>query len=220
MARRQQPRGKDGRWVKVGAGGFVGAALLAGLMTSVGGGDATESIGAALDSAASSSSVSEADTLRARDDAEKGDESESWRRLRLKQLRKDLKREFRCAAQSTREVQRFFLAHPCRKLDQRLFLWSDADGNLLVGSVVWVTMPSAKDAARFRTVEGRYGSGDVTPVGTDILEVGGIRFTGQHYESRRDGKLVVIAETEPVRGRPSDTYLKQVADVVDALPRP
>jgi hypothetical protein len=36
--------------------------------------------------------------------------------------------------------------------------------------------------------------------------------------SRLDGKPVVIAETDPIKGRPSDAFLKQVADVADVLP--
>lgn len=203
----------------MGAGGVVGAALLAGLMAGVGGGDLTTSVGAALDSA-TSSGVTDADAARAEDDAKKGDETEARRRLGLKELKRDLKRELRCAAQSFGQVQRFFLRHPCRKLDQLLFLWSDPDGNELVGSVMWVRMPSKDDAARFKRIEDKYGTGDVTPVGTEILEVGGIHFTGKHYKSRPDGSLVVVAETEAVRGHLSDALLNQVADVVDVLPPP
>lgn len=219
MSWRQQPRDEKGRWVKVGAGGVVGAALLAGVMAWAGGGDLTASVGAALDSA-TSSGVTDADAARAENDAKKGDETGARRRLGLKELKRDLKREVRCAAQSFGEVQRFFLRHPCRKLDQLLFLWSDSDGNELVGSVMWVRMPSKGDAAQFKRIEDKYGSGDVTPVGTEILEVGGIHFTGKHYKSRPDDSLVVVAETEPVRGQPSEVFLKQVADVVDALPPP
>ena len=60
----------------------------------------------------------------------------------------------------------------------------------------------------------------MTPFGTQILEAGGFRFTGKHYRSRLDGKLFVIAETDPIKGRPSDAFLKQVADVADVLPPP
>jgi hypothetical protein len=217
MSWRSQPRGPDGKWVKVGAGGVVTAAVLAGLMSAVGGGDATTSVGAALDSAASAN-VSDAQAARAKGEAKQGDDADAFRRLGLKELRKDLKRELRCAAQSFGQVQRFFLRHPCRRLDQRLFLLSDSRGNTLVGSIMWVTMPSSRDAASFVRLEDTYGSGDVTPVGTEVLEVGGIHFTGKHYRSRRDGSLVVIAETEPVGGSPSDAFLQTTADVADVLP--
>ena|SRR6266700_1517828 len=92
--------------------------------------------------------------------------------------------------------------------------------DLIVGSVMWVKMPSDADAAGFIELEDTYGTGDVTPFGTEVLELGGIRFTGKHYKSRSDGSLVVIAETEPVRGQPSNTLLKEVATVADVLPPP
>jgi hypothetical protein len=84
--------------------------------------------------------------------------------------------------------------------------------------IMWVTMPSANDAARFIRLEDTYGSGDVTPFGTEVLAAGGIHFTGKHCRSRRDGSLVVIAETEPVRGEPSDAFLQATVDVADVLP--
>jgi hypothetical protein len=60
----------------------------------------------------------------------------------------------------------------------------------------------------------------VTPFGTEVLALGGFRFTGKHYKSRLHGSLVVIAETEHVRGQPSNTLLKEVATVADVLPPP
>ena len=90
----------------------------------------------------------------------------------------------------------------------------------IAGSVTWVKMPSAESATQLGKLEDTYGSGDVTPFGTKVLEAGGFRFTGKHYRSRLDRKLVVIAETDPIKGRPSEAFLKQVADVADVLPPP
>jgi hypothetical protein len=122
--------------------------------------------------------------------------------------------------QSFGQVQQFFLRHPCDKLDQLLFAVNDTHGNLIVGSVMWVKMPSDSGAAQFMRLEDTFGTGDVTPIGTEVLELGHIRFTGKHYKSRPDGSLVVIAETEPLRGQPSNTLLKEVATVADVLPPP
>lgn len=215
----KQPRDCRGRWTTKATGGVVGTALLAGLMTAAGGGDVTASVGAALDTAASESTI-EADTASSRQAARKGDDSEAWRRMALKQIKKDVKRELRCAVQSFGQVQRFFLRHPCAKLDQLLFAVRDGNGDVIVGSVMWVTMSSKTTAARFEHLEDIYGTGDVTPFGTEALELGHIRFTGKHYKSRSDGKLVVIAETEPLQGEPSNTLLKEVATVADVLPPP
>jgi len=188
-------------------------------MAAAGGGDVTASVGAALDTAVSQSTV-DAETASSREAAAKGDETEAWQRMALKESRHFITHELRCAVQSFGQVQQFFLRQPCDKLDQLLFAVSDAQGNLIVGSVMWVKMPSKATAAQFMQLEDTYGTGDVTPFGTEVLELGGIRFTGKHYKSRPDGSLVVIAETEPVRGHPSNTLLKEVATVADVLPPP
>jgi hypothetical protein len=217
---RSQPRDDAGRWTKKKVvGGALGTALLAGLMAAANGGDVTTSVGAALDAATSQSTV-DAETASSRQAAQGGDETEAWRRMALKEIKKDVKNELRCSVQSFGQVRQFFLSHPCNKLDQLLFEVSDSQGDVVIGSVMWVAMPSADSAAQFLRLEDTYGTGDVTPFGTEVLEIGGIRFTGKHYKSRPDGKLVVISETEPVRGQPSNTLLQEVATVADVLPPP
>jgi hypothetical protein len=212
-----QPRGPDGKWIK--KGGVFGAAALAAVVAAASGGDIVTSVGAGLD-AATTRSVSEADTANSKKAARKGDRAEAWRRLALKEIRKDLKKNLRCAAQSFGQVQQFFLRHPCDKLDQLLFVVQDKNGNPIAGSVAWVRMPSAESATQLRRLEDTYGSGDVTPFAREVLAAGGFRFTGKHYRSRLDGKLVVIAETDPIKGHPSDAFLNQVADVADVPPPP
>lgn len=211
-----QPRDGRGRWTKGKAAG-AGAALVAGVMAAAGGADVTTSVGAALDAGTSQGAV-EQQTASGQKAARKGNESEAWQRMALKEIKKDVKRELRCSVQSYGQVQQYFLGHPCEKLDQQLFALSDAQGNIIVGSVVWVTMPSAAMAAQFKQLEDTYGTGDVTPFGTEVLELGHFRFTGKHYKSRLDGSLVVIAEADPARGQPSDALLNSVATVADVLP--
>jgi hypothetical protein len=201
------------------AGGAIGAAVLAFLTTTAGGGDATASVGAALDSATSESSI-DADTASSRRAAESGDESAAWRRLGLKELKHYARDELRCSVQSFGQVRQFFLRHPCTRLDQLLFVVGDGHGAEVVGSVMWVTMPSASTATQLQALEDTYGTGDVTPIGTEILAAGGIHFTGQHYKSRTDGPLLVIAESEPLHGAPTPTQLQEVATVAAVLPPP
>lgn len=143
----------------MGGGGLLGAALLAGLMTAAGGGDVTASVGAALDDAAGRS-VTEADRARGQREAKRGHEAEAWRRLGLRRLRRAARRELRCGAQSSGQVRRFFVRHPCRELDQMISLVADPHGNLVVVSVVWVRLTSSSDAHRFEALEDTYGSGD------------------------------------------------------------
>jgi hypothetical protein len=140
--------------------------------------------------------------------------------MAIKELKKQVTHRLRCPVQSFGQVQQFFVRHPCDTLDQLLFEVQDTKGDQIVGSVMWVRMPSAATATQFQQLEDTYGTGDVTPFGTEVLELGGIRFTGKHYKSRADGSLIVIAETEPVTGHPSDTLLKEIAMVSDVLPPP
>ena len=213
-----QPRDERGRWTKgKTAGGVVGAALVAGLMAAANGADVTTSVGTALDTAASQGSA-DAETASSRDAATKGNEKEAWQRLALRQLERKVKDDLRCAVQSFGQVQQFFVTHPCKKLSQVVYAFEDANGDDIVGTVMWVTMPSADDAEQLRQLEDTYGTGDVTPFITEILGVAGIKFTGQHYRSRIDGPLFVISETEPLHGRPSDKFLLDVATVLDVLP--
>jgi hypothetical protein len=195
----------------------VGAALVAGLMAAANGADVTTSVGTALDTAASQSSA-EAQTASSREAAKKGNEQEAWQRMALRQLKREAEDELRCAVQSFGQVQRFFVTHPCKKLSEVMYAFRDKDGDDIVGTVMWVTMPSAGDAQQLQRVEDTYGTGDVTPFATEIAGYAGIKFTGKHYWSRRDGSLFVISETEPLRGHPSDVFLLDVAKVLDVLP--
>lgn len=210
-----------GKGKKKGKGGsIVAGAVLAGLLVAAEGGTTTESIGAALDSASTASTSTDARTSDSQRAARKGDETDAWRRMGIRELKKITRRGLRCTLQSYGQVRRFFLRTPCRSLDQRLFAFADADGNVIAVSVVWVRMSSAGNADGLRQVEDVYGTGDITPVATQFLRADGIRFTGQHYASRTDGSLAVVAETEPMRGKPSATLLNDTAKVVDVLPPP
>ncbi|WP_253779748.1 hypothetical protein [Goodfellowiella coeruleoviolacea] len=175
------------------------------------------SVGAGLDAAAGERPVN-ARTARSQDAAKKGDRAQAWERMALKELKNDVRHDLQCAVQSFGQVRQFFLRQPCDKLDQLLFAVSDPQGNVVVGTVMWVRMPSADSAGQLKQVEDIHGTGDITPFGTQVLKLGDIRFTGKHYRSRRDGSLVVIAETEPARGRPSTALLDEVATVAVVLP--
>ncbi|MFD1045002.1 hypothetical protein ACFQ1S_05030 [Kibdelosporangium lantanae] len=140
--------------------------------------------------------------------------------MALKEVKEKVKHDLRCAVQSHGQVQQFFLKHPCDKLDQLLFAVSDTKGNVVVGTVMWVKMSSDDDANDLKDLEDTYGSGDITPFGTEVLELGRLRFTGEHYQSRVDGSLVVVAETEPARGHPTEALLRNVVMIADVLPPP
>jgi hypothetical protein len=185
-------------------------------MTAAGGGTAVDSVGAGLDSATARSANGE--QTSSRDSRRK--RSETWERMALREIKEDIKQRLRCAVQSYGRVREFFLRTPCESLSQGLFVLGDAHGNTMVASVMWVQMSSEEDAKELKGLEDTYGSGDITPIGTEILQLGGLRFTGRYYGSRQNGSLLVIAETEPLQGRPSASFLKKVAKVAAVLPAP
>lgn len=199
-------------------GAVLAGALLAGLAAAANGGGATASIGAGLDAA--TAARADARTASSERDARAGNEARAWRRMGLREIRKIARQRLRCPLQSYGQVREFFLRTPCDSLDQVLIPLADDRGNVLVVSVMWVRLPSAADAADFQRLEDTYGTGDVTPVATELLRAGGIRFTGRHYRSRRDGRLVALAEAEPLHGRPSATLLDDAAAIAVVLPPP
>lgn len=199
-------------------GAVVAGAVMVGLMTAASGGGATASVGAALDSATSASA--DADTAKGQDAARRGDDATAWRRMALKELKKTVEHRLRCGLQSTKQVQQFFFRTPCTSLDQLLFALEDAHGDVIVVSVAWVKMSSDDDATRLKALEDTYGTGDITPIATQVLQLAGIHFTGAHYASRQDGSLVVVSEAEAARGRPSTTLLDDAPKVAAVLPPP
>lgn len=200
------------------AGAVVAGAVVAGLMTAAGGGGATASVGAALDSTTSTSS--DAETASSEDAARKGDDTTAWQRMAMKELKKAIKQRLRCGLQSTGQIQQFFLKTPCESLDELLLALGDAKGDVIVVSVAWVEMSSKDEATQLKTLEDTYGTGDITPIAMQVLELRGVHFTGAHYASRQDGPLVVVSEAEPVRGHPSTTLLNDVPKVAAVLPPP
>lgn len=214
-----QPRGKDGRWIK-GSSGIAGTALVAGLVMSAGGGGTAATVGTSAESAAVQRATQAKNTRSSQNAAKKGDEGKAWSRMRLKKLKKEVNRDLPCVAQSYGEVQEFFLRHPCKKMQQRLFPLTDPEGNVIAVSIMWVSMPSRSDAARLKRIEDKYGTGDVIPVATQLLGYGGLRFTGKHYDSRQDGSRLVIVETEPAKGNPSNEFLNDIASVAKYFPAP
>ena len=208
--------GSDPGKSKSKAGTVVTAAVAAGLVAAAGGATVTDSVGTALDTAAQQSA--ETRTANGKDSAAKGDDAQAWRRMAMRELKKVVTRQLRCAVQSHGQVQAFFTRTPCDSLNQALFELGDSNGNVIALSVVWVKMPDAAQTDRLKALEDTYGTGDITPFGTDALELAGVKFTAQHYASRSDGSLLVIAETEPVHGKPSNTVLNGVATVASILP--
>ncbi len=159
-------------------------------------------------------------TTSSKNAARKGRYSEAWRRMGLKAVTREVKRELECAVHSYGQVREFFLRTPCRSLRRTLLVIGDADGNTVVVSIAWVRMLTAVSAERLKRLADTHGTGNVYPIASEVLELRGVRFTGQHYASRRTGSLVVIAETAPGSGHPDTKVLNGVAQVAAEFPPP
>ncbi|WHT20566.1 hypothetical protein N8J89_05720 [Crossiella sp. CA-258035] len=155
-----------------------------------------------------------------KDAARKGKRGDVWRGMRLRRVKEAGRKAASCALHSYGEVRQFFLRSPCRSLDRMLFALDGGQGDTMIVSVAWVRMPVAAEAERFRTLVDLDGTGNVSPLAAGLVGAAGVTFTGRYYDSRRDGKLVVVAEAEPLSGRPAPELLDGVAEVLVELPPP
>lgn len=138
----------------------------------------------------------------------------TWDSMGLKRAKSNVgTRATNCVASSYGKVRQFFGRKPCRSLQRALYTLSDSKGNTLVVSVAWVGMASSADAAELKALTDGNGTGNVLP-----LSGAGVKFTGTNYSSRQSGSMVVIAEAEPLKGRPSS--LSRVAQTAAKLPPP
>lgn len=150
--------------------------------------------------------------------ARRGDSKQAWERMGMRELKKAVKQDLSCVARSHGQVREFFVRTPCASLDRIVFAVSDGRGSSMLVSVAWVGFHTKAQAAEFRKVEDTPNSGDVTPLGGSLLSLADVRFSGNHYRSRPDGKTVVIAETETASGQFGNATLDAVADVAVYLP--
>jgi hypothetical protein len=205
-------------------GRFVAAAVLAGALAVGGGGlgvgaslSGASTAGAADSAAGESFGARKAESKKA---ARKGNADEAWRHMGMRTVKKTVKRDLECVANSFGQVREFFVRTPCRSLDRMLFGIGDDQGNTVVVSVARVGFRTRDHAREFTRIEDVHGTGDITPLAGTLLNLADIKFTGHHYQSRSDGNTIVIAEAEAATGQISGEVLDAVADVAALLPRP
>jgi hypothetical protein len=93
---------------------------------------------------------------------------------------------------------------------------TDEHGNRITVSVSWVRMPTSRSARHFQALIDLADSGSMTPLADDISV--GVKFTGKHYRSRRDGSLVVVADAAAAGGQPTKAMLDAASEVAVELP--
>ncbi|MFE6613683.1 hypothetical protein [Amycolatopsis sp. NPDC057786] len=196
-------------FVLVVAGGTTGAISI---------GTGTSGSGSAVDSA-----LSRDLNIRKNDgknSAKKGKADEAWHRLGLRSIKKTMKNDVKCLAASTDQIREFFLRTPCKSLDRSLLAIGDDRGNTAAISVAWVSFRDRADATAFERIEKIHGIGDIKPLAGTALNLADIRFTGHHFDSRRDGRVVAVAEAEIMNGHLDNTVLDALTEVAVWLPKP
>lgn len=205
------------------AGPAVAACVLAGAMVAVGDGGGTAALNAGSTTGAADAAAARNVTGRkveGKKAARRGNPTEAWRRMGFRQLKQQGSRAAECASHSFGQVRQYLLRTPCRSMDRVLFGIADEDGDVAVVSVVWVTMRTRSQSREFTSLMDTHGSGDVTPLAGSALGLGGVNFTGWHYDSRPSSRTIVIAEAETASGHISDSALNATANVATYLPRP
>ncbi|MEU5846344.1 hypothetical protein [Saccharopolyspora shandongensis] len=146
---------------------------------------------------------------------------DAWRRMGLRRLRQsDKVPAADCVAHSFGEVREFLVRTPCRSLDRIVFAVGDDQGNATVVSVAWVEFPNRSAVRKFQRLEDRHGTGDVKPLGSSLLGMHDIEFTGHHYNAEPRGTTLTIAEAETISGTYSADDLDAITEVAALLPRP
>lgn len=193
---------------------MVAGALLAGVLAAGGGG-----LGGAASGGAVAGVGVQARVASAKPSARQGKRADAWQRMGLRSPRDKFEVGLECVANSYGQVRLLFLAMPCRSLDRALMVLTDGHTTMVV-SVYWVRMRTSATAEALKRMADTFGTGNVTPIAGALLDVGGLDFTGRYYDSRRSGRLVVIAETEPLTTLANDDTLHAVVDVAKEFPPP
>ena len=65
-------------------------------------------------------------------------------------------------------------------------------------AIAWVDMPDVAQAIELKSLVDRHGTGNIKELSRERGRYRNVRFTGEHYVSRREDTTVVNAQAEPV----------------------
>jgi len=185
-------------WIENCGEGWKATALVLVALASAGGGTTV-----AVGSVVGGSGVSASAELGVRVNAKARDRSSRSVVRRLERVGLRVRPQFEvadggCVAHSYGEVQRWFREHPCDALFRALFEVRDRHGGLVLLAVAWVDMPDEAQAVELKHLIDRHGTGNVTELSRERGRYRNVRFTGEHYASRREDTTVVNAQAQPV----------------------
>jgi hypothetical protein len=120
-----------------------------------------------------------------------------------------------CAAHAYGQVKEYLREHPCVGMHRASFELRDAGGDVVLIAVSWVDMGDEATAREFHRLVDGSGTGNITELSRERGRYRSVRFTGDIYESRREGTVVSNAQAQPV-GRGA-TGLALTSIVTNAL---
>ncbi|HEX6340440.1 hypothetical protein [Umezawaea sp.] len=207
---------------KGNSGVVVAASVLALGLVGYGGGGALVGSGGGGGAGAGSSRAADLRTRKAEGQrsAREGDPVGAWRRMGMRRLRQEVRTQAECLSASHGRVREFLARTPCASLDRAILTVGDDAGNSAVVSIAWVGFRRAGDVRDFKAVIDVHGSGDVRPLGSSLLGLADIAFTGQNYGSDVTGTSLTVAEAETATGVLDHDTLDALAEVAAHLPRP
>ncbi|WP_239154375.1 hypothetical protein [Amycolatopsis sp. FDAARGOS 1241] len=219
---RHDPKGGGGAKVFV-AGVALVAAVGSGGAVSLGSGAVLEGATGASETLPGNLAGDVADSLPGRslrvrksesqESARRGKRDQALSKLKLKNLRKTVRQEVNCLLATTGKVRNYVAEHRCTSLGRGLYAVGDGHGNAAIISVARMGFPTKSHAAGCERVEKVQGSGDITPLGGELLGLAGVHFTGLHFDSRLDGATMVVAEAETATGHMDNEMLDTLAEV-------
>ena len=115
-----------------------------------------------------------------------------------------------CAAHSYGTVQDFFESSPCDLLSRAVVELRDKQRNVIIIAVSRVAMPDVTQAAKYKALVDRSGTGNVTELSREVGPYRRVRFTGDFYTSSITGVIVRNTQVQPVLGRPGRRALEEL----------
>lgn len=208
------PSGKVRPIMGKGRGSSVGAVVVVGALAvgMLGMGGAVGGAGGGL----SIGSGSGGTVPRAITQARRADVDRATLRLQRKGLRvtSRLDTDTDCAGNSYGLVTDFLRTRPCDSLVRVVFEVRGRGPGVVLVAVSWVQMPDEAGAVEFHQLVDRHGTGNITELSRDGWRYRDVRFTGENYDSDRDGTTVVNAQAEPVGPGPGAAVLSEIVDDV------
>ncbi|WP_130293211.1 hypothetical protein [Pseudonocardia sediminis] len=157
--------------------------------------------GAIGSSAGSSGAAGRSGTGKTQSKARDRDTTALVRRLTDQNLRVEVlstSSDDDCARLSYGQVRSYFAANRCAAMYRVLLQVTDRRQAVAVVAVASVDMADESRGRRLKTLVDTYGTGNISELTSSRRALRGVRWTGQHYVSMRDGTTMVNAQAEPV----------------------